>query len=281
MIKNIFSVDLEECYFYKSFSGKNKYFKHTEQINESITPLLELLEKYKINATFFVSGAVAENNPDIIEKIDDLGHEIASHGYSHYSLDHIGKNNFQKQTVKINCLLKSIIKKKPIGFRAPFFSLNRSTSWALDVLKKNGYKYDSSLFPIKTGVYGVDNVPNYPYFIDANLKKSKKSAILEYPIPTIKIFKAPFIVCGGFYFRLYPFWFTKNLIRTLNRKNKKAVIYIHPWETYTKTRRVKKNPLNYFITYYNIKSALRKIELLFKNFKFHAFIDDLKERLIV
>jgi len=281
MIKNIFSVDLEECYLYKSFSGKNKYFKHTEQIKDSIKPLLSLIDKYNVRATFFVSGAIVKSYPELIKKIHDLGHEIASHGYSHHSLDYIGKNNFQKQTVKMNRLLKSIIKKKPIGFRAPFFSLNRSTSWALDVLKKNGYKYDSSLFPIKTGVYGVDNVPNYPYFINSNLKKSKKSAILEYPIPIIKIFKVPFIVCGGFYFRLYFFWFTKNLIRTLNRKNKKAVIYIHPWETYTETIRIKKKPLNYFITYYNIKSTLKKIELLFKNFKFHAFMDDLKEKSIV
>lgn len=285
MLKNIFSVDLEEWYAFKGFKKFSSPKDKTPQLKYAIKPLLELLNKYNVNATFFVLGDVAKKYPDIIEEIHSQGHEIASHGYSHMPLSLISKDKFKEETKKMNKLLKSITNKKPLGFRAPLFSLTQSTKWALEILEEEGYKYDSSIFPIQTSFsynlqFGVNKVPEGPYFIDKNdlTKISTRGGLIEYPIKKVSFLKIPFIITGGFYLRLYPLWFLKKIIKTVNKKDKFIVLFLHPWETYEKTIKQRMGFFPEFVTYYNIKSTLKKIESLFKYFKFYNFESDLEER---
>ncbi|MBC7090508.1 MAG: polysaccharide deacetylase family protein [Nitrososphaeria archaeon] len=265
---NAFSVDLE-YWWCNEFLTNYLPNRKEDQIIESLSPILKLLDKYNVRATFFVLGIVAEKHPDVIELIYNKGHEISSHAWSHKPLHKLNKNEFENEMDKSVKLLYKLIHEKPKGFRAPSFSLNNNTKWALNILEKHGFYYDSSIFPIRTILYGVPNAPLHPYRIskDNVSIEDPKSPILEAPLTVYKIFGLNIPIAGGFYLRLIPFDILKLMLRKVN-KSMPAIMYIHPWETYPKTPRLN-IPLEYrFITYYGINFALKKVEGLLKEFRF-------------
>ncbi|WP_321418521.1 DUF3473 domain-containing protein [uncultured Methanomethylovorans sp.] len=234
-------------------------------IVESLTPLLSLLDKYETKATFFVLGTVAEKHPEVIENLHKKGHEIACHAYSHDTLYKLGPAGFEKEIFKSVELLE---KYKPIGFRAPSFSINNDTKWAFEILEKYGFKYDSSIFPIKTMLYGIPNAPTHVYHPNKQdiSKHDPSGKIIEFPLTTVKIgFNFP--IAGGFYLRVLPIWFLKWGIKRVN-KNRPAIIYLHPWETYKEIPKFKLPMFSRFEAYHGISSALFKLEELLKEFKF-------------
>lgn len=261
---NALSIDLEYWWsieFLRSYSLEKK----NDYIIESLNPIMELLDSYDIRATFFVLGEVAEKYPELIEKIYEGGHEIASHGNSHTPLFDLTYGQFEEE---IRQSKKILGKYHPIGFRAPSFSINNDTRWALEVLKKNGFTYDSSVFPIKTSLYGVPDAPLtiYQPSLDDITRHDPNGQIFEVPLTVLKIGRN-IPVSGGFYLRAIP---TSFLIWAINQINQKraAIIYFHPWETYPETPKIKMPLTNEIITYYGINRTLTKLEYLFKNFKF-------------
>ena len=269
---NALSIDLEPWHagelLHKRLSGQQD-----DQIDESTRPVLELLDKYNVRATFFVLGTVAEKYPETVREIHDRGHEIASHGYSHRTLYELGESGFEAEVAKSVKLLEAVTGKKPIGFRAPSFSINNSTAWALRILAENGFVYDSSIFPIKLPVkvmdYGVPDALTRPYkpSLENVAREDPNGRITEFPLAVIKLVNN-IPVAGGFYLRVLPLWFLKLALREIN-KTRMAVVYLHPWETYAGTPAVDDTPLFYrFVTRYGIGRALRKLEGLLQKFKF-------------
>lgn len=268
-MKNALSIDLE-YWWCNEFLTDYLPEKRDDQFPESVIPLLELLDKYKIKATFFVLGAVAERHPDLIEEIYNNGHEIACHSYSHTTLYKLGKEGFEKEIIKS---LELIGKYNPIGFRAPSFSINNETKWAFDILEKHGFKYDSSIFPIKTMLYGVPNAPLNIYRPSKRdiSKHDPNGKIIEFPLTVINIgMNIP--IAGGFYLRALPLWFLKWGIKKVN-KSRQAILYIHPWETYSGTPRLNIPTFSKFITYYGINKSLVKFESLLKTCDFQPVVD--------
>lgn len=264
---NALTIDLEPWHA-SEFLAKYLPEEKDDQIEEAVRPILELLDKNKTRATFFVLGSVAEKYPEVVREIYDKGHEIASHAYSHNTLDKLGETKFEEEIEKSVGLLESITGEKPIGFRAPSFSINNSTKWAFKILKDYAFKYDSSIFPIKTMLYGVPNAPLHPYRPSMNdvAQHDPDGDIIEFPMTVFKLGKN-IPVAGGFYLRILPLWFLKLAIKRVN-KNRPAIIYVHPWETYPHTPRLKIPLFSKFVTYYGINSALKKFEGLLKTFKF-------------
>lgn len=266
---NALCIDLEHWYcseFLTSYLPE----KRQDQIIESLVPLLNLLDKYRVKATFAVLGTVAELHPEVVKEIFLKDHEVACHGYSHKMLHHLGKDRFEEEIKKSVELLQSITGEKPIGFRAPSFSLNNSTRWALEILIKNGFHWDASIFPIKTMLYGVPNAPLHIYKPSlADLTKNDPDgALIEFPMTVFRIMGVNVPVAGGFYLRVLPFWFLKFAIKRVI-KERPAIVYIHPWETYSKTPRLRDIPVfSRFVTYYGINSALDKFERLLRTFEF-------------
>lgn len=266
-MKNALSIDLE-CWYSNEFL--TKYLPETLECKavEANNKLLELLDKYNTKATFFVLGSIAEEYPDYIKMLYEAGHEIGSHSYSHSTLHKLGKDKFEKELEKSTNLIKSITGNQPLGFRAPSFSVDQSTSWIFGLLKKYGYRYDSSIFPFKTMLYGVPNAQLVPYkpSLDDVSKHDPNGEIIEFPMTVIRIGKN-IPLAGGFYLRILPLWFLKLAIEQVNKK-RPAIIYIHPWETFIGTPKLKV-PLHIrFEAYYGINSALFKLEELLKNFEF-------------
>lgn len=264
---NALSIDLEFWYtaeLVREFAPENE----EDQIIESLEPLLSLLDKHDTKATFFVLGMLAEKYPELIKQLHEKGHEIGSHGYSHKTLYDLNEEEFDDEIKRSVNILKSITRKSPIGFRAPTFSINNSTKWAFEILEKYGFKYDSSIFPIKTMLYGEPSAPLYFYRPSKNdvTRNDPNGKIIEFPMTVIN-FGKNIPICGGFYFRLFPSFFLHSSIKSVNT-TKPAIIYIHPWEAYSGTPRLKLPLFSRFITYYNIDSTLPKLESMLRNLEF-------------
>ena len=177
------------------------------------------------------------------------------------------KENFEIELEKF----RNIVGKDVKGFRAPTFSLDASTSWAIDCLKKFGYSYDSSMVPVKTKMYGLSKAEKYPYKISSSSleKHDSKSEIWEFPLMKTKILGKNIPAGGGFYLRTLPTRIIQNSINQYNKKNKPAIMYIHSWELTPEHMPKIELPIKEkFITYHNIHKALPRMDELVKKFEF-------------
>lgn len=173
-------------------------------------------------------------------------------------------------------MLKSITHEQPLGFRAPSFSVNQSTSWVFELLEKYGYRYDSSIFPVNTMLYGVPGAPLTPYKPDLKdiTVNDPDGKIIEFPLTVFRIF-TNIPVAGGFYLRLLPYWFFDYAISKV-MKNRSTIIYIHPWETYKNTPKLKVPPIVRFEAYHGIGNTLKKMERLLEKYRFTTVRNVLK-----
>lgn len=231
MAKNILTVDLEDWYqssteLFRRERGAVEVVYPSARVIANTEKLLALLEKYKVQATFFVLGTVAERYPDLVKKIADLGHELASHGYGHRLLYDLTEKEFREDIERSLELLAKITSRKIKGYRAPYFSLTRSCAWAFKVLLDYGFEYDSSVFMMARKRCGFLDYEKY--LAEANLGREKK--LLEFPSSSVVILGQPFPICGGAPLRVFPLFFHQWGVRQFNKKGQPALMYIHPYE---------------------------------------------------
>lgn len=248
---NGFSVDLED-WFQGIEIPPEKWSGFEGRIEKNSKKLLQILKKNRVFATFFVSGYIAEKNPKLIKKIQTAGHEIGSHGYNHEFVYNLTPKKFEKDLQKSLKILQKITGCKILGYRAPYFSITKKSLWAIDILKKNGLKYDSSIFPIKNYRYGIPDAPKNPYQI--------KKDFWELP-PTL----------GGAYFRLLPYF----LFRYKFKRG--GVFYLHPWEIDDGQPRLKLPKRIAFPHYFNLKKTEKRLEKLTRDFSFSSLEKTLTE----
>jgi len=276
-MENFLSVDLEDwhtsAYLRKYVTKRNKI----NRIDCNTKRILDLFDKVEVKATFFVLGSVAKENIDLIKEIHSRGHELASHGYSHTPLWDLNKQTFIDEIRKTNELLENISNKKTKGFRAPYASLNKETSWSIDVLEEEGFLYDSSIFPMKTPLYGEKNAPEEIYNICSKniLHKNEISNILEIPFTVYNNGGIKIPCTGGIYGRFLPFFILKNLLKKVE-KQRPINFYFHPWEIDENPPHIKAPFYNKFVSYYNSSKYLDKIESVLKSFSFTSFERALK-----
>lgn len=226
---NILTVDCEEWFVAETLAGKisrDQWKDQTSTVEKNSQRLLDLFYKYNAKATWFILGWVADHFPNLLRDIEKEGHEIACHSYFHKRVDQMSPDEFSRDTIRAVEAIESAIGKKPIGYRAPSWSLNKETSWAFDILSDIGFEYDSSLFPIKHDIYGVPDGPSHT----VKMKSSSNKIFYEVPASTYKLFGKNIPIAGGGHFRHAPFWYTKKIIDLLNRNGRSAMVYIHPWE---------------------------------------------------
>jgi polysaccharide deacetylase family protein (PEP-CTERM system associated) len=265
---NALTIDLEEWYHSELVEGRRSPISRAA---EATRPLLDLLDQHRAKASFFVVGEVAEQNPELIQSIFQRGHEIGCHGFSHRLLWQLDEGLFREELNRFHSVMEGILGKVRMkGFRAPCFSLDHRTQWALRVLLDFGYQYDTSIFPVKLSpLYGVRGAPIYPYRISLEdlRKEDPQSPLIEFPISLLTFGRLKIPIAGGGYFRMFPlpilYWGLKRMSR-----HHSFLIYFHPWEGDPKTPRLKLSILNRIRSYYGVPAAFRKLEFLLKHFKF-------------
>jgi len=268
---NILGIDFEDWYHPELIKPHVSESKKKPIMGKHIDDVLDWLEENNTFATFFVVGDLIKEDPNIPEKILSRGHEIGFHTMSHTKLDtESNEEKFEKEIIEF----AEITNNKSKGFRAPTFSLNEKSAWVIDVLTKNNYLYDSSIVPVKTSMYGIDNAPKHPYkisdtTIDAHNPDGK---LIEFPILTGTFLGKKMPLGGGFYLRTLPMKIIKNAIKSNEEKNIPSTFYIHSWELLSdKMPKVKLPKKESFITYHNIHKSRKKMTEIINQFQFTSF----------
>jgi len=270
---NILTVDLEEWYHPEYVRKQTLPYKE-ERIQHSLRKTLDVLSKHDLKATFFLVGELVENHPEILKDLRENDHEIAFHGYHHEPLWNLDSQMFLREIESFN----SLIGEKCAGFRAPSFSLDNKTKWALKVLEDSGYQYDSSLFPVKTPLYGVFGAPITPYKPSHQniTAKDENTKLWEFPllVYSLKGIKMP--VAGGFYLRFFSVSLIAKAIKKLNQQGFPAVIFFHNWELDPETPRLKLGLYKYFVTYHKLRETSKRLEHLLSKFQFATIKEYMK-----
>jgi polysaccharide deacetylase family protein (PEP-CTERM system associated) len=216
----ILTVDVEDWY-HSLVKAPTRWDAYEDRIVEPTVRLLDLLARVGATATFYVLGCVAERHPDLVRRIQDAGHEVGCHGHHHLSLEWLDTAGFERDLVRSLTALDAAGAAGVDAFRAPYFSLNRRTAWALPVLARHGIATDSSVFPLKFGYYGQSSAPNLPHRVDG---------VDEFPITLPEYLGVRLPITGGFYMRFFPAAWTASAVRRVARAGGHPMMYVHPWE---------------------------------------------------
>lgn len=226
VITNALTIDVEDYFQVSAFAPyiERKRWDLSEcRVERNVDRILELLSDKKIQATFFTLGWIAERYPQLVRRIVEGGHELASHGYGHERVSDLSEAEFFDDIFRAKALLEDIGGTKVQGYRAPSFSIGSGNLWALDALRRAGYSYSSSIYPIRHDHYGMPEAPRFAHQI--------RDGLMEVPPTTLRIFNRNLPSSGGGYFRLLPYSLSRWMLRQVNiRDASPAVFYFHPWE---------------------------------------------------
>lgn len=267
-VVNAFTVDLED--WFQGLTSTNRQPQNWDsfepRLEASTDRLLFLLSEHEVKATFFVLGHVAKRYPDLVRRIDTQGHEIGVHGYWHRAVHRLSQERFADELNLALDALGPLLSRPVIGHRAPYFSINGQALWALEVLVRKGFEYDSSFFPTRNMLYGYPKAPRFPHRIDG-------SGLVEFPVSTARWMGINWPIGGGFYVRALPYVVIRQGIRQLNRQGHPAVMYMHPWELDTGQRYGKVTLRERVTHYYGRRGLERKLRRMLTDFRFEPLRD--------
>ncbi len=265
---NALTIDVEDYYQVSAFESVIRFedwVGYESRVNRNSQRVLDILDEYNTKATFFVLGWIAERHPELVHLIHQRGHEIASHGYAHRRIYTQAPDQFREETRRSKKIVEDIIGESIIGYRAASYSITERSLWALDILVGEGYRYDSSIFPIWHDVYGI---PRHQRFVHI-LNGKEQGGIAEIPLSTVRVAGINIPVAGGAYLRLFPYAVTHRAILHLNRKEMQpAVVYLHPWEIDPDQPRIQASWMSGLRHYTNLGGMETKLRTLLSNFSF-------------
>ncbi len=228
MIRNAMSIDVEDYFQVSAFApciNRDDWDRLPCRVERNVDVILALLDDADTRATFFTLGWIAERYPQVVRRIVDSGHELASHGYGHERASDLTPNSFRHDIVRAKHLLEDLGGVAVRGYRAPSFSINGNNAWAIDELQDAGYAYSSSIYPVRHDHYGMPDAPRFPY------RPRGEGGILELPPTTVPLFGRNLPAAGGGWFRLLPYEVSRWMLRRVNvSEQASCMFYFHPWE---------------------------------------------------
>lgn len=222
------TVDVEEWFHVENLrpaAPPDSWPGLESRVEAQVERLLDLFDRHGARATFFVLGWVAERRPELVRRIAERGHELASHGHGHRHLGELEREAFRADLVRSRAAIEDASGLPVRGYRAPTWSVTPRTAWALDVLVEEGFAWDSSIFPVRHDRYGVPDAPIVPHRIDR-----PGGSILEVPPLVLRAAGRNWPAAGGGYLRLLPLSWVRLAVRRARGEGRPAVLYLHPWE---------------------------------------------------
>ncbi|HEX7027649.1 MAG TPA: XrtA system polysaccharide deacetylase [Gammaproteobacteria bacterium] len=281
---NALSIDVEDYFQVAAFSRHVGYEEwdawnaRYSRVVQNTRKILDIFDSRNVKGTFFVLGWVAERHPGLVKEIEKRGHEIGCHGYSHQLIYKQSRKVFRQETLRAMGLLQDLSQSPVEGYRAASFSICRRSEWALDILHEAGFKYDSSIFPIRHDLYGMPGAPRVPYRISTGCG----GKLVEFPMTTHRIMGWRMPVSGGGYFRLFPYCLTRHALKTINKRDKVPfMFYLHPWEIDPEQPRIPAGLLSRFRHYNNLGRCRERLEKLLDDFTFSAVGDVLRRQALL
>ena len=271
-VLNLLGIDFEDWYHPQLIKENLPPGGKLEpKVIQGIDKILDWLRQNDTLATFFVVGELLEYKPELLDKIIENDHEIGFHTMHHNRLD---EDDFKGKFSQELDRFAELTQKRSIGFRAPTFSLNNISSWAIDTLEQKKYLYDSSIIPAKTSLYGNPDAEKKPYKISSNSleKNDENGNLIEFPLLTTTFLGKKIPAAGGFYLRTLPMKVIKNAIKNQEEKQIPSSFYIHSWElTPEFMPRIDLPIKEKFITYHNLEKSMSKMTEIIKKFEFTTF----------
>jgi polysaccharide deacetylase family protein (PEP-CTERM system associated) len=274
---NIISVDVEDYFQVEAFAGvvkRSDWEGYPCRVEANTKRILDLFDELNVRGTFFILGWVADRYPALVREIVRRGHEPASHSYWHRLIYTLSPEEFRADSIQAKTCIEQAAGEAVYGYRAPSFSITTRSAWALDILAELGFRYDSSVFPVKHDVYGVPGAPRRPFQIE-----TKSGPIIEFPMTTFRLGPGPnFPVGGGGYLRMLPSWYTRFGIHRAIRERLPVICYIHPWELDPEQPRIEarlKSRLRHYTNLHKTAERLRQLIGLghFTNFRESGLVD--------
>ena len=274
---HVFSVDVEEFFQVNAFEStvtRDDWASFDSRLDVGMDALLQLLSDANAHGTFFTLGWVADRRPDIVRRIVAEGHELASHGYWHRRVVTQSPADFREDIRRAKQSLENAAGTAVLGYRAPSFSIIRESEWALDVLSEEGYRYDSSRFPIYRRGYGSPHVP-----LNAHVIQTAAHKLLELPLTVLEIGRARFPAAGGGWFRQFPEGLVASAFRQREERGASGMFYIHPWELDPEQPRLPVSWLTSIRHYRGLGVTRDRIARLLRAFRFtsvhRAYADEI------
>ncbi len=262
MITNALTIDVEDYFQVSAFAPyirRDEWDARECRVERNVGRILDLLAERQVHATFFTLGWIAERYPQLVRRIVDEGHELASHGYGHERASDLSEAAFTADITRAKGLLEDLSGRAVLGYRAPSFSIGTGNLWAFDVLARTGHRYSSSIYPIRHDHYGMPDSPRFAYRVG-----SIGSGLLEVPVTTLRLLNRNLPSSGGGYFRLLPYALSRWMIDTVNRDDRQsAIFYFHPWEIDAGQPRVAgidaKTRFRHYVNIPRMEGRLRKL----------------------
>jgi len=262
---NILTFDIEDWWVYKQYGIELESVYRT-RLDNYLNQVLDTLDDKNFKATFFCLGALAKNYPEVVKQIQNRGHHIGCHSFSHNFFKDLPRKIFEEDTKKGIQILEDLTGEKITAYRAPAFSITENNKWAFEVLAKNGILYDSSIFPTNRSFGGF---PTYktdqPAIVEYN-----GTYLKEFPISLTKILGKEIAYSGGGYFRLFPYRKIKSIIN----KSNYVMTYFHI-KDFDKEQVKQFKSLagenafsRYLKSYYGLSSSFSKFNELLNDFDF-------------
>ena len=257
------TIDVEDYFQVEAFAStiqRSDWESLPRRVERNTERLLQILGDAEIEATFFVLGWVAERHPDLVRRVVAAGHEVASHVCSHVRVDCQSPEEFRDDIRRSKQVLEDLTGVPVRGYRAPTFSIGGASKWAHAILAEEGYRYSSSVYPVKHDLYGTPEAPRTPF--------SPVPGMLEIPLTAVRMLGIDIPASGGGYFRLLPYHLTSGLLNRARRVNRSpAVFYLHPWEIDPEQPRQQSAPWkSRFRHYLNLDRTEPRLRRLLRNF---------------
>ncbi len=225
---NAMTVDVEDYFQVSAFEShidRHQWDVLPHRVKLNTSKILDLFESHQVKATFFTLGWVAERYPSLVRRIVDSGHELASHGYQHIRVTEQSPEQFRQDLRISRQILEDVGGQSVIGYRAASYSIGAKNLWALEILQEEGYRYSSSIYPVKHDLYGMPDAPRFAF------RPDNAPGLLEIPISTLNLLGRNLPCGGGGFFRLYPYFISKWAYQYLNSQERQpGIFYFHPWE---------------------------------------------------
>lgn len=225
---NAMTVDVED---YFQVSAFEKHIRREDwdrlpcRVERNVERILGMFADRGVKATFFTLGWVAERYPGMVRQIVDAGHELASHGWSHVRATEQTPGELHADVTRTKAFLEDLSGAPILGYRAASYSIGERNLWALEVLEEAGYRYSSSIFPIRHDLYGMPEAPRFAFHPNPG------SDFLEIPVTTVALGERKLPCGGGGWFRLFPYALSRWALHRVNDSDgESCVFYFHPWE---------------------------------------------------
>ena len=266
VVEHLFTVDLEEYFQVSAFEGiapRDRWDSFPSRVERNVDELLQLLARHDAAATFFTLGWIADRHPALVKRIAGAGHEIASHGWWHRRVTSLSRDEFRTDVRDARRILEDVAGQPVVGYRAPSFSMVPGTEWAFDVLIEEGYRFDSSLFPIRRPGYGYPGADPYRHTL-----ARAGGVLVELPLATTSWLGVRLPAAGGGWFRQLPYALTRRAFREHSDRGVPAVFYVHPWEIDPAQPKLATSALTRVRHYRGLDRTMPRLERLLGEFRF-------------